>query len=89
MEERLIQGMVLLRGISACVEVTAVLLMLRMTRIESLVRLNAALGLVGPGIFLAVSVLGLAGMAGRLQPGRFFLVALGVLLVLWGTRPSG
>ncbi|MFO7172672.1 MAG: DUF2619 domain-containing protein [Bacillota bacterium] len=88
MEQRLMQGMVLLRGISACLEVTAVLLMLRASRLESLLRLNAVLGLVGPATFLAVSALGLAGLSGRLHPGRFLLVALGVLLVLLGTRPS-
>lgn len=82
----MMQGMVLLRGISACIEVGAVLLMLRLTRLESLVRLNAALGLVGPLIFLLVSALGLAGMAGRIHPARFLLVAAGVALVLLGTR---
>lgn len=82
----MMQGMVLLRGISACIEVVVVLLMLRLTRMESLVRLNAALGLVGPLIFLLVSALGLAGMADRVHPGRFILVAGGVLLVLLGTR---
>ncbi len=86
MEERFAQGMVLLRGISACIEVAAVVLMLRLTRLESLVRLNAFLGLVGPLIFLLVSALGLAGMAGRVNPGRFLLVAGGVLLVVLGTR---
>lgn len=81
--------MILLRMASACVEVTAVVWMLRLTRLESLVRLNAALGLVGPVIFVLVSALGLAGMAGKLHPGRFLAIAAGVLLVLWGTRGSG
>lgn len=86
MEQRLVQGMVLLRAISALVEVCAVIAMIRLSRVDALLRLNAALGLVGPTIFILVSLLGLAGMAERLHPGRFLLVAAGVLLVFWGSR---
>lgn len=84
----MLQGMVLLRSLSAGIEVAAVLVMWRMTRLEAALRLNAGLGLVGPVIFLLVSALGLAGMAGRIHPGRFLLVAAGVLLVALGTRPG-
>lgn len=86
MEAQLARGMVVLRALSAAVEVTAVLVMLRLSRIESLLRLNSVLGLIGPLIFLAVSALGLAGMVGRVGPGRFLLIAAGILLVILGTR---
>lgn len=86
MEAQLARGMVILRALSALVEVSAVLVMLRLSRIESLLRLNSVLGLIGPLIFLSVSALGLAGMVGRVNPGRFLLVAAGVLLVVLGTR---
>ena len=86
MEAHLARGMVLLRALSVVVELTALLVMLRLTHIEALLRLNSFLGLVGPLIFLSVSALGLAGMVGRVNPGRFLLVATGVVLVLLGTR---
>jgi len=86
LEAQLARGMVILRALSALVEVSAVLVMLRLSRIESLLRLNSVLGLIGPLIFLSVSALGLAGMVGRVNPGRFLLVAAGVLLVVLGTR---
>lgn len=80
------RAMVGLRLLSACVEVAAVLVMLRLTRVQDLLRLNAALGLVGPTIFLLVSALGLTALAAQVSPARFLLVALGVLLVVLGTR---
>lgn len=76
----------LLRSISALVEISAVVIMYRLTRVEALLRLNAGLGIVGPVIFILVSALGLAGVAHKLNPWRLLLVAAGVGLVIWGTR---
>lgn len=82
------RGMIALRVISACIEVAAAAAMLQFTRAEQVLRLNAILGLVGPAIFLLVSAAGLTALAGRVSPARFGLVALGVLLVILGTRGS-
>lgn len=78
--------MVLLRGLSALIEVVAVVFMYRLTRLEAAFRLNSFLGLIGPLIFLGVSALGLAGLVGKVALGRLVLTAVGVLLVLLGTR---
>lgn len=87
MEDPLVRGMVILRALSALIEVAAVAAMVRLGRLEPIFRLNAALGVVGPTVFLLVSALGLAGLAGRLPLWRYVLVAAGVVLVLVGTRP--
>lgn len=86
MEERLIWGMRLARMLSACIEVFAALMLLRMADPRAMLRLNSLLGLVGPAIFITVSALGLAASPGRLQPGRVLVVLLGIALVVWGTR---
>lgn len=86
MEERLIWGMRLARMLSACIEVFAALMLLRMADPRAMLRLNSLLGLVGPAIFITVSALGLAASLGRLQPGRVLAVLLGIALVVWGTR---
>ncbi|MBP2017943.1 hypothetical protein J2Z79_001329 [Symbiobacterium terraclitae] len=86
MEEKLIWGMRLARMLSACIEVCAAVLLLRMADPRAMLRLNSLLGLVGPVIFITVSALGLAASLGRLQPGRVLIVLLGVALVVWGTR---
>lgn len=86
MEERLLWGMRLARALSACIEVTAAVLLLRMTDARLMLRVNGLLGLVGPLIFITVSALGLAASLGKVQPGKLLLVFVGVALVLWGTR---
>lgn len=85
-EGKLIFSIRLLRSLSALVEISAVVLMFRLTRLDSLVRVNTALGLVGPAIFLLVSVLGVVGMAPKLNPWKFALLAAGLVLVMLGTR---
>lgn len=86
MDDRLVWGIRLVRGLSALVEVMAALLLLRMTDIRAMIRLNSMLGLVGPLVFITVSAFGIAASLGRIQPGRLGLVVLGVVLVVLGTR---
>jgi hypothetical protein len=61
-------------------------LMLWYNDVSVAVRINAVLGSVGPFVFLGVSLLGIAGMAGEIPVQRLVLVAAGVTLVLLGTR---
>lgn len=82
-------GMALLRFLSASVEVTAALLMLRLGRVDAAFRINALLGLIGPVILIAVTAVGLFGLAGKISYARFGMIALGVTLILFGTRSSG
>ena len=86
MDDKLIWGMRLVRGLSAMIEVTATLFLLNMTDPRAMLRLNSALGLVGPIIFISVSALGIAASLGQVQPQKLLLVLAGVTLVVLGTR---
>lgn len=86
MEEKLLWGIRIARAISAIVEVTAALLLLQISEVKSMVRLNAVLGLFGPLIFITVSAFGLAAGLGKIELHRLGLVFLGVVLVVLGTR---
>lgn len=86
MEEKMLWGIRLMRLLSACAEVTVAILLLRITDVRVMIRLNGLLGLVGPLIFITVSSLGLAASLGKVQTGKLGLILLGVVLVLWGTR---
>jgi hypothetical protein len=86
MEEKMLWGIRLMRALSACVEVSAAIMLLRMNDVRSMIRLNGMLGLVGPFIFIAVSALGLSASLGKVQPAKLGVILLGVILVLWGTR---
>lgn len=78
-------GMAVLRVISGLIEIITAVVFLKLGRVESALRLNAFLGLVGPVVFLAVSALGIVAVAVKLPPIKVILTCLGIILVLWGT----
>jgi hypothetical protein len=86
LDDHFLMGIRIMRGISAAVEVTAALLLLTMTDVRAMIRLNSLLGLVGPVIFIGVSALGLAAGYGKIALHKLALIFLGVALVVLGTR---
>lgn len=86
MDEKFVVGIRVVRLLSASIEVTAALWLLRMSDIPSMIRLNSVLGLVGPVIFITVSALGLAGTLGSIHWSKFLMILAGVVLVVLGTR---
>ncbi|MFZ5591498.1 MAG: YqhV family protein [Bacillota bacterium] len=84
--DKIVLGMALLRFISSSIEFSAALLMLAFNSIESALKINAALALVGPTIMLAVTSLGLFGLAGKLSFFSMLLIVSGVALILLGLR---
>ncbi|HHV93774.1 MAG TPA: YqhV family protein [Firmicutes bacterium] len=85
-EAEVVRSMALLRFIAGSLEITAALLMLHYGKVGIALRINAGLGLFGPIILTSVSLLGLAGLAGRIPLNKLAIVAAGVLLILWGTK---
>ncbi len=78
--------MAAVRLVSATTEITAAVLMLRAGRVDAALRINGLLGLVGPLVLVTVSLLGVAGMAGRIPSGRIILILMGVYLIIAGSR---
>lgn len=85
-EFRVVAGMALMRFISAGIELTAALLMLRLGKIDAALRINATLGLVGPVVMIGVTALGIVGLAHQISYGKLLLIVGGVGLVLYGVR---
>jgi hypothetical protein len=79
-----VRYMALLRMLSASIELSAALWMLRLGRVEAALSVNAALGLVGPLLFALVSAIGIAGLAGQVSWPKLAFIFSGVVLVLWG-----
>ena len=78
--------MVLLRIISSLIELSAAGLMYYFKSIETAIRINALLGLVGPLILILVSFLGLVGICNQLSLKNIILIGTGVILIILGTR---
>jgi len=78
--------MAAVRMLSSAIELCAALLMLRLARLEAAVQINAGLGLVGPLVLVTTTLLGIAGLAGKVPWTRIGLIAAGVLLIVVGAR---
>ncbi len=82
---RSVLAMGLLRILSGLLEIAGALLCMRYNRVSVSLRVNSLLGLAGPLFFLAVGAIGLVSVSSSLRPVKMLLLALGILLVLWGT----
>lgn len=85
-QDAALRGMATLRIISGCLEILAALAFLRFGKVETALRLNALLGLIGPLVFVLVGVLGIVAVAVKLPPLRIACLTLGTILVLVGTK---
>lgn len=86
MEQTTIGSMALLRTISGLIEILVAIIFLKIGRVDTALRLNAFLGLIGPIVFILVSVLGIVALAVRLSWFKMGLISLGIILVLIGTK---
>lgn len=84
--EPYVRGMAAIRFLSAGIEITGALLILRYGRVDTALRINGLLGLVGPTILISVTLLGIAGLAGRIVPAKIAIIFIGVYLILYGSR---
>lgn len=85
-EATVVRTMALLRTASSLVELIAAVAILRLGSIRNALRVNALLGLIGPLFLLAVTAVGIYGLAGEVRPARLAIILTGVLLVFVGTR---
>ncbi|HXL03467.1 MAG: YqhV family protein [Firmicutes bacterium] len=74
-----------LRVIGAGVEIAAAILMLKVNTVETALRINAVLGLIGPVVLIAVSILGLWGLVERVSFTKLVMTLCGVILIIAGT----
>lgn len=81
-----VKAMAFIRFASSMIEFCAALFMLHFARVEAAVNINAILGLVGPVIFISITVLGITGLADKLPVTKLLMIVAGVVLIFVGTR---
>jgi hypothetical protein len=79
-------AMVLARGFAGILNLAAVTRIYRDKTVESALRFNALLALVGGVVFLFVSGVAVAGVAAHVDPLKLVLILLGVLFIELGIR---
>lgn len=86
--DKIVFTMAALRCISASIELTAALLMLKFGRVETALKINAVLAMIGPSIMVIVTSLGLVGLAGKVSLSKLAIIFSGVVLIFYGiNRP--
>ncbi len=86
--DKIVFAMAMLRCFSSCIELSAAMLMLRYGKVETALKINAVLALVGPTIMILVTTLGLVGLAGKVSISKMGFIFSGVVLIFYGiSRP--
>ena len=80
-ELRIVISMALFRILAGTLEITAALLMLKYAKVDTAIKINAVLGLIGPTILILVNTLGLIGLANQIPLQKILIVAIGVALI--------
>lgn len=84
-EDNAVKMMMFLRFLLAGISFTAAILMFKYKTVTDALRINAFVGLVAPLIFVSISAIGIANMAGKVSYSKLIITIVGVLLVLYGT----
>lgn len=82
--DKIVAGMAGVRILSATIEFTAAMLMLKFGKVETAFKINAVLALIGPTVLLTVTSLGLIGLAGKVSVSGMAIIILGVALIFIG-----
>ncbi|MCG0277668.1 MAG: YqhV family protein [Thermanaeromonas sp.] len=82
--DKYVLSMATLRFLSSLVEMTAACLMLKFNRVDTALKINAALALVGPTVMMMVTAVGLWGLAGKVTAEKFLMILAGVALIFYG-----
>ncbi|CCO07212.1 YqhV family protein [Desulforamulus hydrothermalis] len=86
--DKIVIAMALLRCCSASLELTAAFLMIKFGRVETALKINALLAMVGPTVMVLVTTLGLVGLAGKVSLSKMGIILAGVALIFYGiSRP--
>ena len=85
-KDKYVFGMAALRITSSLIEFSAALLMLKLNKVEDAMKINALLAFIGPMILLTVTSIGLAGLAGKVEPSKMLIIGMGVILIFIGVN---
>ena len=82
--DKVVFGMAVMRLLSSSIELTAALLILKFDSIQTALKINAVLALIGPTIMTVVMIIGLTGLSGKIPLSNFLIILLGVALIFYG-----
>lgn len=85
-EIKVVTDMAVIRVLGAFLEIAAAIIMIKLGTVSSALKINALLGIVGPAVLIAVSALGLIGIAVHASPVKICMVLVGTILIFAAAR---
>lgn len=86
MNDQSVYIMAALRFLSGLIEISAAVLIIRFHCVETALRINGLLAIIGPTLLVIGIFVGAAALTDRLPLGRLLFIYAGALLIFWGTR---
>lgn len=86
--DKIVFFMAAIRFLSAIIEFSAAMLMLKFNKIEIAFKINALLAAIGPVILITVTLIGLAGMADKFPIKNMVYILAGVVLIFVGVHKN-
>jgi hypothetical protein len=74
----------LIRLFSGFIEISAGIMMIYFHNVETALKINALLALIGPMMMIIVTSLGLIGIAGSVSLEKMLIILCGVVLIFFG-----
>jgi len=74
----------ILRLLSGTIEITAACLIIYFNRVETALKINALLAIVGPTVLILVTTLGLIGISDKVSLLKMVTILTGVILIFLG-----
>lgn len=82
----IVKGMASLRCMSGFIEISAAMLMLYFGRVETAVKINSILAIIGPIVLITVTTLGLIGVASKVSMNNFLIIICGIIFIFYGLK---
>jgi hypothetical protein len=82
--DKIVLAMASLRLLSGSIELLAAFLIYRFNNVEKALLVNSSLAFVGPLVFIAVTTLGLIGIADKVSWSRLIWIGLGLACLFFG-----
>lgn len=82
--DKIVFSMAAMRFLSSMIEFSAALLMLKFNRVDTALKINAVLALIGPTVMIIVTSLGIIGLAGKIPVSKMLFIIAGVTLIFVG-----
>ncbi|WP_026694987.1 YqhV family protein [Peribacillus kribbensis] len=84
--EKALLSIIMLRLLSGSIEITAAVLMFKYNSLEKAFYINTILALIGPSVLILTTIIGLAGLSGKISFIKGLCILMGIGFIIFGLK---